>query len=93
MKYRFLILWLVLALFAVQHIAAKTYSGTDGNIHWTLDTESGELIISGTGTMNNYSYNASRTNAPWGTYYLSIRTVTIESGVTSIGGYAFYGCT
>ena len=91
MKSKSVLLWLTLALFAVQHIAAETYSGTDGNIHWILDTESGELIISGTGAMNNYSSSASRTTAPWGTYYLNIKTATIQSGVTSIGSHAFCG--
>ena len=38
--------------------------------------------------MYNYNYSS---KAPWRSY--SFLTVTIENGVTSIGSYAFYGCT
>ena len=68
-------------------------SGTTGDCTWTLDDE-GTLTISGNGAMQNYSFKNSGgtyiTTAPWGT---NIKTVVIEVGVTSIGDYAFYGCT
>lgn len=59
--------------------------GTD--VKWTLDLE-GILTISGTGDMTNYTY---RSEMPWYEYISQIHTVKIESGVTSIGDYAFYG--
>ena len=70
---------------------AITYSGTCGeNLTWLLDTKTGELTISGTGAMTEWSSNSS---VPWYSYYSSIKSVTIGNGVTSIGNNAFYGCT
>ena len=54
-------------------------SGTTGDCTWTLDDE-GTLTISGNGAVG--AYNSKR-----------VKKVVIESGVTSIGDYAFYGCT
>ena len=78
-------------LFAVRtHAANVVNSGTCGdNLTWTLDDE-GTLTISGTGEMASYSYNS---NAPWYSNKANIYSVVIEDGVTSIGNYAFYGCT
>ena len=61
------------------------------NVTWTLDTETGVLEISGTGSMEDYdSYN---NYAPWEELRSFITSVTIGEGVTVIGDYAFYGCT
>ncbi|MBR3838017.1 MAG: leucine-rich repeat domain-containing protein [Clostridia bacterium] len=59
--------------------------GTTGDCTWTLDGT--KLTISGNGKMGDYT---STNEAPWGT---SITEVIIEDGVTSIGDYAFYGCS
>ena len=65
-------------------------TGTCGdNLTWSLSTD-GVLTISGTGDMTYY-YSA--TDAPWYDYRDSVTSVTIENGVTSIGGSAFYGCS
>ena len=70
-------------------------SGTTGDCTWTLD-DNGVLTISGNGAMGDYSdtYSSSQdiyiTTAPWGA---NIKSVDIENGVTSIGSYAFDGCT
>ena len=73
--------------------AAETVSGDCGavgsNVTWNLDTEAGVLTISGTGTMADYAYNSS----PWVSYRSSVKAVTIDSGVKTIGKYAFDGCT
>ena len=67
---------------------AETYSGTCGadgdgsNLTWTLNTETGELVISGTGAMAGY---VNSMEVPWHSYKTSVKTVTIENGVTSIG--------
>ena len=67
-------------------------SGTCGkNLTWTL-TEDGTLTISGTGDMTNYSYS-NRSDVPWYPYRSQIVSVSIEPGVTSIGSYAFNGCS
>ncbi len=56
------------------------------NLMWALDTE-GTLTVSGSGTMANYT---SSSPAPWNRFAGNIKTLAIESGVTSIGTYAFY---
>ncbi len=92
MKHKLLTLFLALAA-SVGTIFAETYNGTCGdNLTWTLNTGSGILTISGTGEMTNYTYGFSP-NTPWYSYRSSIKTVTIEDGVTSIGSYAFYYCS
>ncbi|MBR0412381.1 MAG: leucine-rich repeat protein [Eubacterium sp.] len=51
-------------------VCAKV-SGTDGNIDYTLNRNTGTLTISGSGTMNNYAYtsdvgaNGAGSTAPW----------------------------
>lgn len=62
------------------------HEGTEGNLKWTL-TESGILTISGSGNMKNFTDND---RPEWNAHKDSINTVVIESGVTSIGDYAFY---
>ena len=73
--------------------AAKVASGTCGadgdNLTWMLDNE-GTLTISGTGDMYSYDYYS---KAPWYSRRTSIINVVIEDGVTSIGDYAFCGCS
>ena len=64
-------------------------SGTCGdNLTWVLDV-SGTLTISGRGNMDNY---ATSPRAPWYEYADQIFRVVIESGVTTIGRYAFEYC-
>ncbi len=62
--------------------------GTD--LFWTLDNKTGILVISGTGAMNNYT---SSSVPGWYSSRSSIKSVIIEEGVTSIGSYAFNGCS
>ncbi len=79
--------------------ANKTYTatfaeglgaGTCGTLlTWYLDCN-GVLTISGTMTMTNYSSGVSM---PWYALKNDIKSVFIKPGVTSIGNYAFYGCT
>ena len=67
-------------------------SGTCGdNLTWNL-TGNGVLTISGTGAMSNYT-SSSPSRAPWYSNRSSIKSVVIEEGVTSIGEYAFNGCS
>ena len=69
---------------------AQTYSGTCGdNVTWSLDTSTGQLTISGSGNMTNYSYSS---DVPWCNQREEIKIVNIRYGVISIGGLAFYGC-
>jgi len=59
------------------------------NISWHLCYDEGVLTISGSGAMTNYGSGG----APWYNWRSSITSVVVESGVTSIGDYAFQGCT
>ena len=69
---------------------AAIVDGTCGtNLTWTLNTKD-SLTISGTGEMTDYS---SPSSVPWYDYRSYIKYVTIEDGLTSIGSYAFLGCS
>ncbi len=59
------------------------------NVSYFLDSVSGVLTISGSGDMKSY-YDLKY--VPWNLYRDYIKSVVIESGVTSIGYYNFYGC-
>lgn len=61
---------------------------SDDHVTWTLDKE-GVLTIDGIGNMFDYGYYKAM---PWYSYKSNIQSLIIKSGVTSIGGYAFYGC-
>ena len=68
-----------------QPTPAPVTSGTDGSISW--DFVSGELTISGTGAIPDYSVGT----APW--YHLrgGINKITIQQGINTIGENAFNG--
>ena len=62
-------------------------SGACGE-HVSWEYTDGELIISGTGKMDDYNYFY----VPWQVFRENINTVTVKNGVTYIGGYAFESC-
>ena len=67
---------------------AGTIHGTCGDsLAWSLDEE-GELLISDTGAMPDYTAGAS----PWYAYRSRIQSLAVEEGVTSLGSCAFTGC-
>lgn len=66
---------------------ALTGSGSCGNnLTYKYDAAKGELVISGTGEMTDFTVSES----PF--YDSNIKSVIINSGVTSVGGSAFYYC-
>ncbi len=71
---------------AAESAAASGICGE--NLTWTLDA-AGTLTVSGTGAMKDYNYKG----APWHQSRDSIQAVVVESGVTTIGDFAFYGCS
>ena len=84
------VLLAVLMLAATLSVCAVPASAIDetgslgDNVTWSLNRWTGAMVISGTGPMKNYKY--------WENPFLNnedIKTVTIESGVTSIGSYVF----
>ena len=64
--------------------------GNGSNLRWELDSN-GKLSISGSGAMEDYGYNSGSTR--WNGYGDRIKSLTIASGITKIGNYAFYDCT
>ena len=64
-------------------------SGSIGNIRYEL-TKSGVLTLTGSGAMYDWSYNS---KAPWYDNRYYVRSVQIGDGITSIGNYAFDGCS
>ncbi len=83
---------LLLMMAAMMPMRAEIYSGDCGaqgdNVKWELNTETGELTISGNGEMKDYDYS----EAPW-CYVSAILSAQISNGVTSIGNRAFLDCT
>ncbi len=84
------VLLAVLMLAATLSVCAVPASAMDetgslgDNVTWSLNRWTGAMVISGTGPMRDYSY----TQNPFFSNE-DIKTVTIESGVTSIGRYVF----
>ncbi|MBQ9551678.1 MAG: leucine-rich repeat domain-containing protein [Clostridia bacterium] len=79
--------------------ASATASGVCGdNLTWSYDESTATLTISGEGDMYDYTWyrsdetGGSETTAPWQPYNDTMETLIIESGVTSIGEFAFYHC-
>lgn len=71
-----------------ENLSGTCVSGKD-SLFWSLDTKSGELIISGEGKMatnKNLDY-------PWQKRSLSIVSVKIEDGIQSVGNSAFMECS
>ena len=81
-----------LVLYAQWDLAADQViaSGDDWDVHWELYSF-GTMIVSGEGEMDDYNWNGSDT--PWYDYRTQIKKLVVESGVTSVGEYAFRDCT
>ena len=65
--------------------AESGYCGPD--LTWFYNPSDSSLTISGTGPMTNYSQD---NHAPWYEYYDKIKSLNLESGMTTIGDYAFF---
>ena len=73
-----------------ENMHAAGYCGE--NLFWTLDND-GVLTVSGTGEMYDFDSASSEHPYPWTGLTSSVKTLVLEPGVTSIGAYAFSGCT
>ena len=83
-----LALVMVLGMLPATAGAATPANGSCGdNVTWNL-TADGKLTISGTGAMTDYSSSS----VPWYDQRTDVTSVTIGSGVTSIGSGIFMGC-
>ena len=68
-------------------------SGVCGDeLTWRYDEETATLTITGTGDMYDFTYGSAGT-IPWKACLTLIQTVVLDSRVTSIGAYAFAGCS
>ena len=65
--------------------AESGYCGA--NLTWFYNPSDSSLTISGTGPMTNYSQD---NHAPWYEYQDKIKSLNLESGMTTIGDYAFF---
>ena len=84
-KFNILILMMLLPL-----VASAGDSGSCGdNLTYTYVESKHTLTISGTGSMTDYYWG---NHSPWYDYRKEIASVILESGVTSIGNFAFYEC-
>lgn len=73
---------------------AEKITGSCGkNLTYEYDPSLKTLTVSGTGKMRDYSLSEGEEHVPWDSLKNGIETVNIESGVTSIGSYAFYSCS
>lgn len=67
------------------------YTGTLGeNVSWSLDTGTGALTVTGSGSEDRRSYYPE--GSPLWNYRSYIKSVAIADTVTYVGGYVFYGC-
>ena len=80
------LLSLLCGMLCAASLSAQTWSCGNQGSNVTATLSNGTLIISGTGAMENYTYN---TTPPWRSS--SFTAVSIAYGVTSIGSLAFYG--
>ena len=84
-----LLLCLSLCISYVPFAAADNVaSGTWGNLSWTLDSD-GLLTISGSGEIYDFTYD---NPSAWLLHRSQIISVKINSGISSIGEYAFSYC-
>jgi RNA polymerase sigma factor (sigma-70 family) len=60
------------------------------HLTWSFDPETGWLTIAGSGPMDDY---ADVTDTPWYSICSEIQQVELPDNLTSIGDYAFAGCT
>lgn len=59
-------------------------------VTWSLNLHTGELIIEGSGDMQDYG--SAVENIPWNSRRNSIQTVTVREGVTALSSSAFFNC-
>jgi hypothetical protein len=68
-------------------------SGSFGaGLTWDYNEGTGALTITGSGAMPDYTSFTGANPAPWASHILTITSVSLPSGLTKIGEYAFYFC-
>lgn len=82
---RLLFAALLLLALCIGASAAGTSGKCGPSAHWSFDSSTGTLTISGSGAMNDYEYG----DYPWMDYRNSIQTIVIGDQITQIGWNAF----
>ncbi|MBR4873331.1 MAG: leucine-rich repeat protein [Clostridia bacterium] len=82
---------LLLSLLLTVCVSAEATGACGNDLTWSFNETTGELSISGTGAMTDYT-SSDGNRAPWYSYASSITKITVGEGVTSIGTYAFNTC-
>lgn len=73
-------------------LSSSPITNTCGDsLTWSLDTDTGILTISGSGDM--YNYDKTDNIVPWVDCLQDIKEVVLPDTITSIGDYAFWGCS
>lgn len=81
---------MLLTVIPMSVFAEESSDNTCGEaLTWSFDEETGALVITGAGAMTNYSATSP---APWKDLLESIKKITVEDGVTTIGNDTFTGC-
>ena len=70
-------------------ICIAGYGMCGEGLGWTVSCDSSVLTITGIGDMTNFEYDG----APWYKFKDSLEYVFLPKGITSIGDYAFNGCS
>lgn len=81
-----MIVFSLIAVIFMFPVMAENQNSCGENLTWVLD-DYGVLTISGTGDMFEFQYPS---DVPWYNDQWLINKVVVESGVTSIGNYAFF---
>ena len=93
------LLCMALLLVLLPSFTRADSSGTCGRyLSWSFNSSTGKLTITGDGDMYDFAYSNESPIKPWySTPWYSIRgqitSVSLPNGLTSIGWYAFVGCT
>lgn len=65
------------------------FGNCGADLTFVFEESTGILTISGSGAMTAFG---SASAVPWYSFRSDIKAIVLESGVTTIGNYAFYGC-
>ncbi|MGN1419178.1 MAG: leucine-rich repeat domain-containing protein [Acutalibacteraceae bacterium] len=81
---------------AVPVAKAITSESCGKDLSWNFNSATGVLTISGTGDMYYFSIPQGgiiEITPPWYSVRSQVKKIVVADGVTSIGEYAFYGCS
>ena len=88
-----LLVALMLPFAAVPASALESFGQCGDNIEWAFFSNTGELVLSGTGPMYDYSYSEQTGyDSPFHAARDLIKSVKIYDSITTIGAYAFADC-